>query len=267
MDKSIENIETGKSDGFDKSNIEYQLSAARRYPRDIQRSIDNSIKMATMSMESAQSCGYALMKDGKPIVGPSVHLARIVASYWGNLRTEAKVVRTTETQIASRGSCWDLETNTFSTFDISRSIIGRNGKRYSNDIITATGNAANSIAYRNAVFAIIPRAVIDKVYQAAQNMITGDLSDETKLKKKRADVLRTFKNDYKIAEKDVINLCGRQDIEQINANEIALLIGILQSLKDGDTTAKDLLPPPPVTTEDISNKKSKMKKKNSTKLP
>lgn len=267
MDKNIENIETGKSDVSDKANIEYQLLTARQYPRDIQRSIDNAIRMATISMESAQSCGYALLKEGKPIVGPSVHLARIVAPYWGNIRTEAKVVQTTDTQVISRGSCWDLETNASSTFDISRSIIGKTGKRYSSDIITATGNAANSIAYRNAVFAIIPRAVIDKVYQAAQNMITGDLSDETKLKKKKADVLKSFKNDYKIAEKDVINLCGRQDLEQINASEIALLIGILQSLKDGDTTAKDLLPLPSITKEEISNKKGKMKKKDTKKLP
>lgn len=254
-------------DASDKSNIDYQLSVARRYPRDIQRSIDNAIVMATMSMETAQSCGYALIKEGKPIVGPSVHLARIIASCWGNIRTDAKVVQTTDKQIISRGTCWDLETNVSSSFDISRSIIGKTGKRFSNDVITATGNATNSIAYRNAVFAVVPRAVVDQVYQAALNMITGDLSDEGKLKKKRAEVLNIFKSNYKIKEQEVLNLCGRQELDQINTSEIALLLGILQSLKDGDTTVNDLIPPKEVTKEDIVAKKRKMKTKKVDKLP
>lgn len=252
---------------IEKSNIDYQLSVARKYPRDIQRSIDNAIIMATMSMETAQSCGYALIKEGKPIVGPSVHLARIVASCWGNIRTDAKVVQTTEKQIISRGTCWDLETNVSSSFDISRSIIGKTGKRFSNDVITATGNATNSIAYRNAVFAVVPRAVVDQVYQAALNMITGDLSDEGKLKKKRTEVLNIFKSNYKIKEQDVLNLCGRQELDQINTSEIALLLGILQSLKDGDTTVNDLIPPKEVIKEDIVAKKKKMKTKKVDKLP
>lgn len=252
---------------IEKSNIDYQLSVARQYPRDIQRSIDNAILMSTMNLETAQSCGYALIKEGKPIVGPSVHLARIVASCWGNIRTDAKVVQTTDKQIISRGTCWDLETNVSSSFDISRSIIGKTGKRFSNDVITATGNATNSIAYRNAVFAVIPRAVVDQVYQAALNMITGDLSDEGKLKKKRAEVLNIFKSNYKIKEQDVLNLCCKQELDQINTSEIALLLGILQSLKDGDTTVNDLIPPKEVTKEDIVAKKKKMKTKKVDKLP
>ena len=263
----MEANEMMQTDASDKSNIDYQLSAARKYPRDIQRSIDNAVLMATMSMETAQSCGYALIKEGKPIVGPSVHLARIVASCWGNIRTDAKVVQTTDKQIISRGTCWDLETNVSSTFDISRSIIGKTGKRYSNDVITATGNATNSIAYRNAVFAVVPRAVVDLVYQSALNMITGDLSDECKLKKKRTEVLNIFKSNYKIKEQEVLNLCGRQELDQINTQELALLLGILQSLKDGDTTVNDLIPPKEVTKEDIVAKKKKMKTKKVDKLP
>lgn len=260
------NNEIAQIDISDKSNIDYQLAAAKKYPRDIQQSINNSIAMATMSMETAQSCSYALIREGKPIVGPSVHLARIIASCWGNIKTDAKVIQTTDKQVVSRGSCWDLETNVSSTFDISRSIIGKTGKRFSNDVITATGNATNSIAYRNAVFAVVPRSVVDLVYQSALNMITGDLSDECKLKKKRTDVFNIFKSNYKIKEQEVLNLCGRQELDQINTQELALLLGILQSLKDGDTTVNDLIPPKEVTKEEISTKKKRMKTKKTDKL-
>ena len=266
MDTNSENNVLMQTDASDKSNIDYQLTVARQFPRDIQRCIDNSIRIATMSMDTAQSCGYALIKDGKPIVGPSVHLARIVVSCWGNVRTDAKVAQITDKQIISRGTCWDLETNVSSSFDISRSIIGKTGKRFTNDVITATGNATNSIAYRNAVFAVVPRPVVDIVYQAALNMITGYLSDEGKLQKKRSEVISSFKKSYKITEQEVITLCGKQTAEQINIGELALLLGIFQSLKDGDTTVNDLFPSKEVTKEDIVAKKRKMKTKKADKL-
>lgn len=62
-------------------------------------------------------------------------------------------------------------------------IIGRNG-RYNDDMIAVTGNAANAI-YRNAVLAVIPKGITDAAYKAAQELITGDLSDQTKLVSRR----------------------------------------------------------------------------------
>ncbi len=96
-------------------------------------------------------------------------------------------------------------------------------------------------------------------------MITGDLSDEGKLQKKRCEVVSSFKKNYKITEQEVITLCGRQTIDQINLGELALLLGVLQSLKDGDTTINDLIPSKEVK-EDISAKKRKMKTKKADKL-
>lgn len=230
-------------DVVERANIDSQVATAKQYPRNIRRSIDNSVVMATMNQETAQSCGYALPRGGKPITGPSVHLAKIIVSNWGNMRTEAKVVQITDKQVISRGTCWDLETNVASAFEVRRSIVGSKGQRFSDDMITVTGNAANSIAYRNAVFAVIPKAITDRVYQAAQKLITGDLSDADKLLKKRTSVVNNFKNDYEISENEVIKLCGKQTINQINAEDLALLLGMLQSLKDGDTTVDELMKP------------------------
>ena len=38
-------------------------------------------------------------------------------------------------------------------------------------------------------------------------------------------------------------LCGKQTVNQIGASEIALLLGITQSLKDGDTTVEEVMKP------------------------
>ena len=230
-------------DAVERANVDSQVATAKQYPRDLARSVNNSIAMATMDYATAQSCGYALPRGGKPITGPSVHLAKLIVSNWGNMRAEAKVVQITDKQVISRGTCWDLENNVATAFEVRRSIVGKNGKRFTDDMITVTGNAANSIAYRNAVFSVIPKAITDKVYQAAQHFITGDLADEEKLVARRKKCIDFFKDEYGINEKEVIMLCGKQTVNQIKADQIALLLGITQSLKDGDTTVDELMKP------------------------
>lgn len=238
-----QDVQIVQVDALERANVESQVATAKRYPRDIRRSIDNSVVMATMNQETAQSCSYALPRGGKPIIGPSVHLAKIIVSNWGNMRTEAKVVQITEKQVISRGTCWDLETNVASAFEVRRNIIDSKGRRFSDDMITVTGNAANSIAYRNAVFSVIPKAITDRVYYAAQKFITGDLSDSDKLLKTRTNILNNFKNTYGIVENEVVKLCGKQTVNQIGADEISMLMGTIQALKDGDTTVDELMKP------------------------
>lgn len=249
-----QDVQIVQVDAVERANVDSQVATAKRYPRDIRRSIDNSVVMATMNQETAQSCSYALPRGGKPITGPSVHLAKIIVSNWGNMRTEAKVVQITDKQVISRGTCWDLETNVASAFEVRRSIIGKNGQRFSDDMITVTGNAANSIAYRNAVFAVIPKAITDRVYYAAQKFITGDLSDSDKLLKVRTGVLNNFKNNYGITEEEVVKMCGKRTVNQIGADEISMLMGTIQALKDGDTTVDELMKPIRESKEAINNK-------------
>ncbi len=249
-----QDVQIVQVDAVERANVDSQVATAKRYPRDIRRSIDNSVVMAIMNQETAQSCSYALPRGGKPITGPSVHLAKIIVSNWGNMRTEAKVVQITDKQVISRGTCWDLETNVASAFEVRRSIIGKNGQRFSDDMITVTGNAANSIAYRNAVFAVIPKAITDRVYYAAQKIITGDLSDSDKLLKVRTGVMNNFKNNYGITEEEVVKMCGKQTVNQIGADEISMLMGTIQALKDGDTTVDELMKPIRESKEAINHK-------------
>lgn len=230
-------------DRAERANIDIQVSTAKQYPRSISRCANNAVAIATMDKDTAQSCGYALPRGGKPITGPSVHLAKIIAQQYGNLRAEAKVVEITDKQVVSRGTAWDLENNYAVSFEVRRSIIGRNGNRFSDDMITVTGNAANSIAYRNAIFGIVPKSITDKAYKAAQHLITGDLSDEEKLIKRRDGAIKHFVDNYAISEEEVIKLCGKHTVNQIQADEIALLLGFAQSLKDGDTTVEELMAP------------------------
>lgn len=255
----------GSLDYVERTNVDIQVATAHQFPRDLTRCINTAISIVTMDAETAQSCTYALPRGGRPITGPSVHLAKILAQQYGNLRAEAKVVSITDKHVISRGVAWDLENNYAVAFEVRRSILDKNGNRFKEDMITVTGNAANSIAYRNAVFGVIPQALVKKAYQASQRCITGDLSDEEKLVKRRSAAIQHFSDNYGITEKEIVQLCGKQTVNQIRANEIAVLLGIVQALNDGDTTVEDIMAPIRQTKEVKSNRLSDIAREASAK--
>lgn len=223
----------------DKATIDVQISTAKCYPRNVKRSVENSIAIVTLDQETAATCTYSLPRGNKPITGPSVHLAKILAQNWGNLRCEAKVVEIGAKQITSQAVAFDLENNLAIKVEVKRSIMDKNGKRYSDDMVTVTGNAANAIALRNAILSVIPKAIVDKVYNEAKHTITGDLSDKTKLIAKRKKVMDGFVETYGLTEKDVLNAIGKAAVEHITQDDLVVLIGIGQAIKDGDTTVAE----------------------------
>lgn len=221
----------------DKAQIDIQISTAKAFPRNIQRAINNALAIVTLDVETAQTCNYALPRGGKTITGPSVHLAKILAQNWGNMRIDSRIVGIDDRHVTSESVCWDLENNLAIKAQVKRSIMTRNG-RMNDDMITVTGNAANAISLRNAVLSTIPRGVVDKVYNTAMRKITGDLSDKDKLISKRKQVFDGFKDTYEVSEKEVLAIIGKSAIEHVNADDILVLIGLAQSIKDGDTTVE-----------------------------
>jgi hypothetical protein len=223
----------------DKAAIDMQISTAKAYPRSIKKAVENSIIVVTMDTETASSCTYSLPRGGKTITGPSVHLAKILAQNWGNLRVEAKVVDVNAKQITCQSIAFDLENNLAIKVEVKRSIVDKYGKRFNEDMVTVTGNAGNSIAMRNAILSVIPRAIVDKVYNEAKKTITGDVSDKTKLMAKRKAVMDGFKETYNVSEAEVLKVIGKSAVEHIDSDNLITLIGIAQAIKDGDTTVEE----------------------------
>jgi len=224
--------------GQDRANIDGQVSTAKAYPRDMVKSVSNAVFIATMDKETASSCTYSVPRAGKAITGPSIHMARIIAQCWGNMRVEAKVIDITDKHVISQAVCWDLENNVAVKIEVRRSIMTKNG-RMSDDMITVTGNAGNSIAYRNAVYNVVPKSVIDKVYNSAMEVLTGDISDETKLIKKRKQVIAGLEKAYGVTEDEILKAVGKSKLEHIGSDEIIVLIGIGTAIKEGDTTVDE----------------------------
>lgn len=234
-EEKVEQVNTEVVYQQDKAAIDIQISTAKAYPRNIRRATENALAIVTMDQSIAESCNYTVPRGGKKITGPSVHLAKILAQNWGNLRVEAKVVDVDARQVTSEAVCFDLENNLAIKTQVKRSIIGKTG-RYSDDMITVTGNAANSIALRNAVLSVIPKGIVDKVYGAAKQTITGDVSDKNKLIAKRKAVIDALKDTYNITEKEILFAIGKASVDFITADDLVALTGIGTAIRDGDTT-------------------------------
>lgn len=222
-----------------RAEYDIQIATAKKYPRDLTRVKNNCIALVSMDKEIAESCRYVLPRGGKSLAGPSVHMARIIVQQYGNVRVDARVKQITDKQIISEAVCFDLETNYACKIEVRRSIMGKLG-RFNDDMITVTGNAANAIAFRNAVLNVVPKGIADIVYKSALHMITGDLSDEAKLLAARKKAIDHFKDTYKISEELLLSVMGLKSVNQIDAERIADLRGMAQSLKDGDSTVEEM---------------------------
>lgn len=240
----------------DKASIDMQITTAKTYPRNIMRATDNAIAIVGMDEETAQTCVYSIPRGGKQITGASVHLAKILAQVWGNLRVEARVVDIDQKHITSQAIAFDLENNLAIKVEVKRSIVGKYG-RFNDDMITVTGNASNSIAMRNAILSVIPRSVVEKVYKTAQNVITGDVSDEQKLKTKRKEVVDKLKDTYSVTVDEILSAIGKASIDHIDREDLVTLIGVGQAIKDGDTTVESAFKGKKDVKEDITKEQLK----------
>jgi hypothetical protein len=227
----------------EKALIDSQVATAKHYPRNVRRATENAIAIVTMDKETAATCTYSVPRGGKAITGPSVHLANILAQTWGHLRVDSKVVDIDSKHVTSEGMCYDLENNYAVKTTVKRKITNAQGKTFNDDMITVTGNAGNAIAKRNAIFSVIPKSVINRVYKAAQDMITGDISDATKLITRRKQVVDGLKDAFGVTEVEILKSIGKSSIDHIGAEELVVLIGYGQAIKDGDTTSESVFRP------------------------
>lgn len=240
-----------------KAEIDIQISTAHAFPRNVKQCVEDIVFMATIDVETAMTCGYSVPRAGKAITGPSVHLAKIIMQNWGNFRADARVVNVTDKYVESEAMAWDLQKNVAVKVAVKRSIQTKTGKM-SEDMIIVTGNAANSIAIRNAIFSVVPKGITDKAYEAAQTKIIGEASEFSGRVKK---VLQGFKKVYGKEESEVLILVGKTKIDQLTPDNLVTLIGIGQALKDGDTT------PELVWTKTPEEKKQDLREKQADKTP
>lgn len=232
-------VEGGTVALLNRSEIDMQVSTAHKFPRSIKRFRQEALAMVTLNESVAESCIYALPRSGKTIEGPSARFAEVVASAWGNCRAGARVVSDAGDFITAQGVFHDLERNVAITYEVQRRITNNKGQRFNADMIGVTGNAASSIALRNAILKGVPKAFWDDMYQAARATVMGDFQT---LANRRAEALKAFIS-LGVSNAQVFAKLGVAGIEDIGLEHLVVLRGMITAIKDGDTTPEQAFAP------------------------
>lgn len=217
-----------------RAELDIQISTAKAYPRDIERFLKEAEALACLDEETAESCIYSLPrgkgKDNKQefLKGESVRLAEIMTTAYGNIHAAARIIENDGKTITAEGAAWDLEKNVRIAKQVKRSIVGKFGT-FSADMQVVTGNAASSIALRNAIFSVIPRAFVKTIYDKCVKKAIGD---QTKLTNKIKELFERFKK-YGIDPEKILAYFEKKSLEEITLEEVQEMIGIGTALKDG----------------------------------
>jgi hypothetical protein len=226
-----------------RAEVDQQIATARAMPRSISRAVQNITTLATIDEQSAEECIYALPRGGKPIKGPSIRLAEIIAGQWGNCRVGARVVHVDkfEKYVEAEGVFHDLETNTATTSRVRRRLSTKAGKLFDDDMIIVTGNAACSIAKRNAILGGVPKAVWRKALETAEHVIAGDIKT---LAERRERAMKAFAA-FGVKSEQIFEALHIGGVDDIGLDHIVTLTGMHSAIKNGEATVEEVFPPKP----------------------
>lgn len=235
-------IEIRQSDmltAINRAEVDIQISTAKQYPREVSRVLNQIKTYATMDMETAEDCFYALRRgkgsDAQVIEGISVRLAEIIAGAWGNLRVQTRIIGNDGKTITAQAVCHDLESNLAVSLEVKRRITDKYGRTYSEDMQVVTGNAASAIAYRNAVLKVVPKAVTKKVVNEIKQVALGQSID---LETRRQRLVQYFAQ-IGVMQSELLAYCEVKTIDQIDTEMVFELRGLANAIKEGTTTVKE----------------------------
>ena len=242
---------------LNRAEVDIQIATAKQYPRHIPDVLNQIKTYATMDVETAEDCFYALRRgrgdggDTAIIEGVSVRLAEIIAGAWGNLRVQTRIIGNDCKTITSQGICHDLETNVAVSVEVKRRITGKSGRTYSDDMQVVTGNAASAIAFRNAVLKGVPKAVTKKVVNEIKEVAMGKAMD---LEKRRQNMIAYYAK-LGVAEPQLFEYLGVTAIEEIDNAMVFELSGLKNAIKEGTTTVAETF----AKKETVEEAKQRMK--------
>lgn len=236
--------------GVDRQEIDLQVSTAKQWPRSLTTFREEVLSLATIDVETARSCTYAIPRGGKVLVGPSVRFMEVIASSWGNLREEKRAIlpEPHDTTVRGVATVWDMERNRAVRAEVTRRITDRNGQRFNDDMIQVTANAAASIAHRNALRALIPEGFWRTIWLKVQEVGAGTART---VAENRTKWLEHWSKQGITAER-VLAVLGVDGVDDIGTAELATMQGLYTAIKAGDLTADQAFPLPQVMPDGVT---------------
>lgn len=224
-----------------KAELDTSIATARANPRSIHNASNAITSLATLDEKTCEENIYAMPRAGKPIRGPSIRFAEIVAQNWGNCRVDAAVVNIDRVNkvVSAQAIFHDLESNVATRQTVNRRISDKRGRLFSDDMIVTTGNAACSIARRNAILSGVPKAIWRKAYEASEKVVAGDVKT---LATRREAAVKAFAA-FGVKPEQIFAVLECNSIEDVTLDDLLTLQSMYAQIKNGEGTVEEMFDP------------------------
>lgn len=228
-------------EAISRAEIDVAIATARRFsqhqPHQLSTVKQGMMSFATLDEETAASCFYTLPRGGKNIQGPSVRLAEIALACYGNLRAGSRIIATSTSgpnpHVVVQSVVMDLEKNISVSIEKRRRIVGKKSKggTIDEDDINLAANACSAIAFRDAVFKVVPLALVKPVLDAARKVAIGDVRT---LVDRRAKCIESFAK-MGVDKTRILAKLEIKSVEDIDLTHLETLIGLFNAIKEGES--------------------------------
>lgn len=234
------------------AEIQAMVVVAQRLPRDEDT--------ATLQMQRA--CSYQAVADraffeitraGKPISGPTIHLAKELARIWHNIRYGVVEVTRGPGWSDMKAFAWDLESNSYSetTFRVRHAIVARGEIKPLVSFDDVYMNNANQAArrVREMILNVLPVWFVEEAKARCMRTLQG-VDAQIPMPARIAKLTEAFHANFGITKTQLEQLRSRPSSAWSDM-DLAQLRVLWASLSHGETSVAELFPERPVTADDL----------------
>jgi len=219
------------------SDLWVQISVARSFPRSTESFLAAVERDTCTNLQIAMACSYMLRRGKTEIVGPSVRFAESMLRAWGNVRVSTGVVDDSGDHVVVKARFWDLESNMAFEEEVARRLTDKDGRRYADDVVISTKNAAQAIGFRNVVLAGIPEGLWRPIWEKANRFVEDQARIDTEFEAKRKKVVSWFRRQG-ATQQELVEYLGT-DPEQASREDFLRLERLGAAIHQGTQTIEE----------------------------
>lgn len=230
-----------------------KLYIAKTFPRDEAKAI-NKMEEACSRMALAEKAFYKFPRAGQTIEGPTIRFAEELARCWGNIDYGIKELSQDEGKSEMQAYAWDLETNTQSVQNFTNPHKREKTDKRTRQVVMEDLTSQRDIYENNAnmatrrlrarILAVLPAWFVDDAIQACKATLAGEGKAPFK------DRVKNLVSNYNRigVDADMLKRYLKHDAMEMDTDEFIDLVGIFNSIKNGERKAKEWFDPDNTTS-------------------
>lgn len=231
-------------------DISQQIAIAQQYKRNISEFLSDAIECVKSDVNIARECNYKLPRAGKEITGPSIRVAEIAMSCYGNCRAASRIIDVSHETgtITAEGIFIDLQKNNVIVKPLTVGIKDKHGRLFPEHLINTTMQAACSKALRNAILTGIPRSYINKIANEAMDTAIGKSGSI----KDRVNSMLTIFLELGATKEQIEQKAGKK-LEKFTLKDLKDFTGYYGSIKNNMSTIEEIFGEEKKTKDEIED--------------